>query len=96
MSDTTTYPIPQWMLDKTHSGMAIVAIAGGQVVALRNLRQVAPKLDEALGEGGIPADEIVPEWMESPAGRSVVDELATLGEVKVGIYRTGSASFRAF
>jgi hypothetical protein len=37
---------------------ALVAIAGCQVVALR---KVSPMLDEALDEGWMPADEIVPD-----------------------------------
>ena len=81
-----TYPIPEATAIQYHGdGYALAATAGGQLVALRYLVDVAPELDEALSEGGQTARAAVQRWIKSDAAGAAVRELQALGEVRVGM-----------
>jgi|GEM_PF-1278626 len=81
-----TYPIPEATASQYHGdGYALAATAGGQLVALRYLVDVAPELDEALSEGGQTARAAVQRWIKSDAAGAAVRELQALGEVRVGM-----------
>lgn len=82
----TVYPIPDALACQYHgAGYALAATAGGQMVALRYLVDVAPDLDEPLAEGGQTARAAVQSWIKSDAAATVVRELQALGEVHVGM-----------
>ena len=82
----TVYPIPDTLATQYHgAGYALVATAGGQLVALRYLADVAPDLDEPLAEGGQTARAAVQSWIKSDAAGAAVRELQALGEVHVGM-----------
>ena len=81
-----TYPIPEAVAGQYHgAGYALAATAGGQLVALRYLVDLAPELDEPIAEGGQPARAAVQRWIASDAAGAVVRELQALGEVHVGM-----------
>ncbi len=81
-----TYPIPETLAAQYHgAGYALAATAGGQLVALRYLADVAPDLDEPLAEGGQTARAAVQRWIKSDAAATAVRELQALGQVHVGM-----------
>ncbi len=81
-----TYPIPEATASQYHgAGYALAATAGGQLVALRYLVDLAPELDEPLAEGGQTARAAVQRWIKSDAAGPAVRELQTLGAVHVGM-----------
>lgn len=81
-----TYPIPETLASQYHgAGYALAATAGGQLVALRYLTDVAPELDEPIAEGGQPARAAVQRWIKSDAAGPTVRELQAFGDVHVGM-----------
>lgn len=81
-----TYPIPEATASQYHgAGYALAATAGGQLVALRYLADIAPELDEPLTEGGQTARAAVQNWIKSDAAGPTVRELQALGQVHVGM-----------
>ncbi len=81
-----THPIPEALADAYRgAGYAFAASAGGQLVALRYLADVAPELDGALAEGGATARAAVMRWVASDAAGPAVRELQALGQVCVGM-----------
>ena len=81
------YPIPDATASQYHgAGWALVAIAGGQVVAIRYLRDVAEAIAEQIEEaGGAHASFFVKQWLQTDAAAPVVRELQALGQVSVGM-----------
>ena len=80
------YPVDDSMESQYHgAGYALAATAGGQLVALRYLVDVAPELDEPLAEGGQTARAAVQSWIKSDAAATVVRELQVFGDVHVGM-----------
>lgn len=68
------------------AGWALVAVAGGQVVALRYVADVAGEVvADAIAEGGPHARFFVGQWLSTTAAGPVVRELQALGEVSVGM-----------
>ena len=83
----TVYPIHDALAGQYHgAGYALAATAGGQMVALRYLVDVAPELDEPLSEGGQTARAAVQSWIKSDAAGAAVRELQALGDVRVGMW----------
>ena len=81
-----THPIPDTLAGQYHgAGYALAATAGGQLVALRYLADLAPELDEALAEGGDVARQAAQRWIASDAAGPAVRELQALGNVNVGM-----------
>ena len=81
-----TYPIPDAIASQYRgAGYALAASAGGQLVALRYLADVAPDLDEPLAEGGQTDRAAVQSWIKSDAAATAVRELQALGQVHVGM-----------
>lgn len=82
-----TYPIPESTAGQYHgAGWALAAIAGGQVVALRYLRDVAPAIAELLDAAdGAHAPFFVRQWLITDAAAPVVRELHSMGQVSVGM-----------
>lgn len=81
-----TYPIPEAVAGQYHgAGYALAATAGGQLVALRYLADVAPDLDEPLADGGQMARAAVQRWIASDAAGPTVRELQALGDVHAGM-----------
>ena len=82
----TVYPIPDILAGQYRgAGYALAAIAGGRIVALRYVADVAPALDETLCEGGAIARQVVQRWISSDAAGPTVRELQALGQVRVGM-----------
>lgn len=68
------------------AGFALVAVTGGQIVAIRYVRDVAPaKVSDAVDGGGAHAPFFVRQWIESSEAGPVVRELQALGDVLVGM-----------
>ena len=81
-----TYPIPDAIASQYHgAGYALAASAGGQLVALRYLADLAPELDDPLSEGGAVARQASQRWILSDAAGPAVRELQALGDVHVGM-----------
>ena len=82
----TVYPIPDALAGQYHgAGYALAASAGGQLVALRYLADLAPELDDPLSEGGAVARQASQRWILSDAAGPAVRELQALGDVHVGM-----------
>ena len=80
------YSIPDTLASQYHgAGYALAASAGGQLVALRYLVELAPELDDDLAEGGATARAAAQRWIDSSAAGPAVRELQALGEVHVGM-----------
>jgi hypothetical protein len=68
------------------AGYALAAVTGGQIVALRYVRDVAPaQVSDAVDEGGAHAPFFVRQWIGSAEAGPVVRELQALGDVLVGM-----------
>jgi len=68
------------------AGLALAAIMGGKVVALRYVADVAPEqVADAVAEGGAHAAFFVRQWLGTAEAAPVVRELQALGEVSVGM-----------
>lgn len=83
----TAYPIPDTLADHYHgAGWALVAIAGGQLVALRYLADAAGESwQEQIEQMGPHGKLIVRQWLETAEAGRHVHELQALGEVSVGM-----------
>lgn len=80
------YPIPDTLASAYQgAGYALAAVAGGQLVALRYIADLAPQLDDTLAEGGRPARDAVQDWIGSDDAAPTVRELQALGAVSVGM-----------
>lgn len=81
------YPIPDATSSQYHgAGWALAVIAGGQVVAIRYLRDVAEAIAEQIEEaGGAHASFFVKQWLQTDAAAPVGRELQALGQVSVGM-----------
>lgn len=81
------YPIPDATASQYHgAGWALAAITGGQVVALRYIRDVAEAISDQIDEaGGSHAGFFVRQWLQTDEAGPVVRELQALGEVSVGM-----------
>ena len=67
-------------------GFALAAVTGGQIVALRYVRDVAPaQVVDAVEDGGEHAPFFVRQWIGSTEASPVVRELQALGDVLVGM-----------
>lgn len=81
----TVYPMdPAIGASYKGAGLALAAITGGQVVALRYIRDVAPTViaDHADGvHGGF----FVRQWLATAAAGPIVRELQALGDVSAGM-----------
>lgn len=85
-ADMHIYKIPETLAGSYQgAGYALAASAGGQLVALRYITDLAPDLDEALLIGGEIARRAVKSWIVSPEAGPSVRELQALGEVHVGM-----------
>lgn len=81
-----TYPIPDATASQYRGAdYALAASAGGQLVALRYLADLAPELDAPLSEGGAVARQAAQRWIASDAAGPAVRELQALGDVHVGM-----------
>lgn len=80
-----TYPIPQTLAGQYRgAGLALAAVTGGHVVALRYLAEVAPpEVADALAEGGQHAAFFARQWLGTAEAGPVVREMQALGEVRV-------------
>jgi len=68
------------------AGWALAAVAGGQIVALRYIADVAPdQVAEQVADGGQHAGFFVKHWLSTAEAGPVVRELQALGEVSVGM-----------
>lgn len=85
------YKIPDTLASQYHgAGWALAAIAGGRVVALRYLADVAsPDIVDAMGKLGPHARMVVRQWISMPQAGPVVRELQALGEVSAGMLSAG-------
>ena len=82
----STYPIPEALAAHHHgAGYALAAVVRWQLVALRYIADVAPELDDALGEGSSTARAAVHAWIGSDAAGPTVRALQARGEVSVGM-----------
>lgn len=81
------YKITDALASQYHgAGWALAAIAGGQVVALRYIADVAPDtVADAVAEGGPHAAFFVRQWLATAEAGPVVRELQALGQVSVGL-----------
>lgn len=80
------YPIPDAVAGQYRgAGYALAASAGGQIVTLKYIEDIAPSLDADLAEGGMVARSAVQRWVVSDAAGPAVRELQALGEVHVGM-----------
>lgn len=86
-SAVKTYKITDSMAAQYHgAGWALAAVTGGQVVALRYIRDVAPdQIADAVAEGGAHAAFFVRQWLDTSDAAPVVRELQALGQVSVGM-----------
>lgn len=75
---------PTLALHYQGAGWALAAIAGGQVVALRYVRDVAPA-EVADHLDGPHAQFFVRQWMLTAAAGPAVRELQALGDVSIGM-----------
>lgn len=79
--------IPDSLASQYHgSGWALAAIAGGQIVALRYIADVArPEIADKIADGGPHARMFVRAWLGTAEAGSVIRELQALGDVTVGM-----------
>lgn len=82
-----TYPIPESLSGQYHgAGWALAAITGGQVVALRYIRDVAEAISDQIDEaGGSHAGFFVRQWLQTDEAGPIVREMQALGEVSAGM-----------
>ena len=79
---STTYPIPEPLMAQYHgSGVALAAMVGGQLIALRYLSDVLPDYDGSMAQA--------PQAIDDPRLGPTVRELQALGEVFVGMCSCG-------
>lgn len=83
----SVYKITDTLANQYHgSGWALAAIAGGRVVALRYVTDVAPDaVADVVAAGGSHAAFFVRQWLGTSEAGPVVRELQALGEVSVGM-----------
>lgn len=83
----TTRPIPPALAGQYRgAGIALAAITGGQVVALRYLVDVAPPdVADAIAEGGPHGVFFARQWLATAEAGRIVRELQALGDVIVGM-----------
>lgn len=81
------YKISESLASQYHgAGWVLAAIAGGQVVALRYVADVAPpQIADHITEGGPHARFFVGQWVQTAEAGPVVRELQALGQVSVGM-----------
>lgn len=79
-----TYPIPEALAGQYQgAGIALAAITGGQVVALRYLTDIAPpEVDEQIAKGGPHAAFFARQWLGTAEAGPLVRELQALGDVR--------------
>ncbi|MDR0275947.1 MAG: hypothetical protein LBI48_11540 [Burkholderiaceae bacterium] len=82
------FKIPDTLGSAYHGcGWALAASAGGQLVALRYINDIAPgQLIDALEEDkGEHAEFFVRQWLQTEESGKAVRELQALGDVHVGM-----------
>lgn len=81
------FKIPESLASHYHgAGWAIAAIAGGKVVALRYIEDVAPlAVADAVAQGGSHARFFVDQWIKTTEALPVVRELQALGQISLGM-----------
>lgn len=79
-----TYPIPPALAAQYRgAGVALAAITGGQVVALRYLADIAPlEVADQIAEGGPHAAFFARQWLGKAEAGPAVRELQALGDVR--------------
>lgn len=79
------YPIPPALAGQYRgAGLALAAVTGGQVVALRYLAEAAPpEIADALAHGGQHASFFARQWLGTAEAGPVVREMQALGDVRM-------------
>jgi hypothetical protein len=81
------YPIPETLESKYHgSGWALGSVAGGQLVDIRYVRDVASQaVADQVQEGLSHAQFFLSLWISTQEAAPVVRELQAIGDVVVGM-----------
>lgn len=80
------HKIPDALASQYHgAGLGLVAVSGGQVVAVRYLRNVAPALVDHIDMDGEHDVFFARQWLQTAEAGAVVRELQALGQVSIGM-----------